>query len=473
MNYEGMGRKKELGARTQLDFSSTDHLTERGETWARWPSFVLAFYFRFRQKGEFGSLSIVPSLSLVRNILHQKTTMKFSALVLASLAAAVSARGLSADKATGLLAHARRLNDGEEGQQEQEMDLSWAVDFSVKYQGCHHIKQWNNEVDEDADVRILTKRLVRFRLCPSDECSAVKANGCKEGFGDYIVDMDVYLNNYWQAKEADQELGCNNYLAQYCEPDCQNEDDDQVCQAQCMANAGMDYCVENNGNADQEGYDEQQQEEINVEDYFECQQIQIQANGNQENGDGNANGMEYFAGPYCSEQGGAIKIGVFTDDQCTEFAGKTFYQLTGMNMPYSDESLVEDECRSCEQPQEYVAYDNYQNEQENEEYDENMQNDNWQAAETREFCGTLYQEAGKCETYLSDVLGSNYINENACTYMKGIRMVRKDGLLDVSDARPSAVATAFIVIFAMAFAAMTFYVWYLRTRLGVKRDALL
>jgi len=40
-------------------------------------------------------------------------------------------------------------------------------------------------------------------------------------------------------------------------------------------------------------------------------------------------------------------------------------------------------------------------------------------------------------------------------------------------AHANAVTTAFIVIFAMAFFAMGFYVWYLRTRLNVKPDALL
>ena len=78
--------------------------------------------------------------------------------------------------------------------------------------------------------------------------------------------------------------------------------------------------------------------------------------------------------------------------------------------------------------------------------------------------------AGKCEL---DIYGPYEKNQNACTYMEGIKIVRADGMLDVSDARPSAVATAFIVIFAMSFAAMGFYVWYLRTRLGVKQNSLL
>merc|ERR1712043_34238 len=154
------------------------------------------------------------------------------------------------------------------------------------------------------------------------------------------------------------------------------------------------------------------------------------------------------------EQGGAIKIGVFTDDQCTEFAGKSFYQITGLDLPYTEQSIVEDECRSCKEADEYDENAQYN------DYNDNQQ----EAEEPRELCEILYKTAGKCETYMGETLGYG-INENACNYMKGIKMVRTDGLLDVSDARPSAVATAFIVIFVMAFAAMAFYVWYLRTRL--------
>eukprot|EP00527_Entomoneis_sp_CCMP2396_P001035 CAMPEP_0198143656 /NCGR_PEP_ID=MMETSP1443-20131203/8850_1 /TAXON_ID=186043 /ORGANISM="Entomoneis sp., Strain CCMP2396" /LENGTH=388 /DNA_ID=CAMNT_0043806923 /DNA_START=98 /DNA_END=1264 /DNA_ORIENTATION=- len=388
--------------------------------------------------------------------------MKFSAVVLASAAASASADVLSGSRASKLIQQSRRVNEDEA----EAVELAWATDFSVKYQGCHHIKQWNNAADGADDVRMLTKRLVRYRMCPSEDCSASKANGCQSGYGDYIVDMDTYLSMYWEAKQTDLAMGCQNYVTEYC-GECDEDDDAEVCQATCLVNGGMEDCVE-----DDNAEDGEQQAVIDVEDYFECVQIGNDDNDNDNNnGDNNQDGQEYvyYAGPYCSEQGGAIKIGVFTDDQCTEFAGKTFYQLTGQSLAYTEESIVEDECRSCKEVQEYNGdqedYNDYNGDQEDGDEDED--------GEPRELCGTLYQSSGKCETYLGDTVGEDYINENACNYMNGIRMVRTDGLLDVSDARPSAVATAFIVIFAMAFAAMAFYVWYLRTRLGVKKNSLL
>ena len=72
-------------------------------------------------------------------------------------------------------------------------DYSYIAEYSIKFQGCHHVQQWNDNVDEDNDVRIMTKRLARFRLCPSDQCSNDKSSGCTTKYGDYIVDVRIYM----------------------------------------------------------------------------------------------------------------------------------------------------------------------------------------------------------------------------------------------------------------------------------------
>jgi hypothetical protein len=68
-------------------------------------------------------------------------------------------------------------------------DYSYIAEYSIKFQGCHHVQQWNDNVDEENDVRIMTKRLARFRLCPTDQCSNDKSSGCTTKYGDYIVDV--------------------------------------------------------------------------------------------------------------------------------------------------------------------------------------------------------------------------------------------------------------------------------------------
>jgi hypothetical protein len=371
--------------------------------------------------------------------------MKFTLAFLTAFFSVASA-SISSDSAIGssLLKSARRVNENN-----QEADLSWVSGYDIKYQGCHHIKQWNANADDQNDVRIFTKRLVRFRLCPSGECLASSGGGCSSSFGDYIIDMDEFVASWYEAKMQSNEKNCEYFLNYQC--DCNDDDgkgDDfnpDYCEYDCFNDAGMQECIEENPYVDDDN------EKVDVEDFLQCAQL------NPNNGD-DANGAVYYVGPYCSGQGGAIKLGVFTDDSCTEFAEKSFYTLMGYELPYTDSSIVGQECLSC-----LDAGDDNQN-----------QNNNGDAAAAAasEECQQLYQDAGKCEKYLPEGTVAEQ-NTQACNYMEGVKIVRADGLVDVSEARPSAVATAFIVIFAMAFAAMAFYVWYLRTRLGVKKNALL
>lgn len=381
--------------------------------------------------------------------------MKLSAIVLSSLGIAVNADTF----ASSLLMHARRMN-------EDSMNLTWMGDMAVKYQGCHHIKQWNKDVDGIEDVRIYTKRLVRFRLCPQNSCAVNIAGGCQENYGDYIIDMDTYINLYWNANEYDRKVSCKNFFNEFCNGDmlqCEDGEDNKACQYRCAANYGREECIQNNGQGqNQNNNGQQQQQEMDVGRYMTCNKVKNQNNNNKNNNNNGQNqnyNVQYYIGPYCAEQGGAIKLGIYTDDKCTEAASDSLYALTGMYTKYTDESLVDPKCTSC------IAVEaNYQ---------QNNNNNNYDQTVPREMCQVLYQTAGKCETNLYNTLGKDNINQQACNYMSGIKMVRTDGLLDVSNVRPSAVATAFIVVFAMAFAAMGFYVWYLRTRLGGRRAPLL
>ena len=109
----------------------------------------------------------------------------------------------------------------------------------------------NGNYDDKADVQIFTKRLVRFRLCPRQTCSRTKAGGCKTGYGDYIVDLSVFMDAYFEANRQINEYECQDYLTNNC--DCNNDDgkgDDfngDYCEYDCFADAGMEkYCVERN-----------------------------------------------------------------------------------------------------------------------------------------------------------------------------------------------------------------------------------
>ncbi|GKZ00323.1 hypothetical protein MPSEU_000985200 [Mayamaea pseudoterrestris] len=385
--------------------------------------------------------------------------MKFSLGVLSALFSIASAAvDITSDSAVGkhLVSKARRLD----GEVDWETEYAWMTGYSVKFQGCLAVKQWNDEADDKEDVRIATKRLVRFRMCPSDSCSANKAAGCSSGYGDYIIDMDTFMQSYIEGKRTSDEWECANYLAATC--DCEDSDDKgddfnaEYCEYDCFKNAGMSQCIDRNPYEDDQG----NQDEFKLEDYMECKEVKAQ---NNDNGDNNNNGedqAQYFVGPYCSSQGGSIKLGLFTDDSCSvEAEDVDFYSMFGYKLPYSgsSDSLIDAKCLSCKETQ------NQDNQNENDQAD---------ADAVSQMCEEVYLGAGKCESsYPSGMVTTP--NNNACTYMEGVKVIRQDGIIDTGSSRPSAVATSFIVIFAMAFCAMAFYVWYLRTRLGVKKNTLL
>jgi len=365
--------------------------------------------------------------------------MKFSATLLSTLAAVASATKsielpstVAANSKLGqnILSNARKLENANE-----EQDMAWIVDYSIKFQGCHHITQWNDEADGQDDVRIATKRLVRFRLCPTAYCDDSSSGGCDSGYGDYIIDMNMYMEAYLQDLEELHEWTCQNYEQNIC--DCEDGDDKddgfdgEACLNQCYADYGLDYCIEEENDDDRE--------EFQLDQYMECGQFQ---GGNNNNN----NGVEYFLGPYCSDQGGSIHLGMFTDDACTLFAddyagSMTYKNFMGEALPYADDSIVGLECVPCEELG---------------DVDQDNSNTNTEV-EVKEVCEQLYDTAGKCE-YI------NNMNQNACNFMKGIKIIRSDGVVEVKGG--SKTAGTFIGLFAISTGLLAGYVYYLKTKLG-------
>ena len=104
--------------------------------------------------------------------------------------------------------HARLLED-------EYADNDNLSRYSIQFQGCHHIQQWNEDAQDEDDVRISTTRLVRFRLVPYRQCktvspwaaaTAVEALRNSLGgvdYGEYIVDLNAFVESYIEAKEEE------------------------------------------------------------------------------------------------------------------------------------------------------------------------------------------------------------------------------------------------------------------------------
>jgi len=312
-------------------------------------------------------------------------------------------------------------------QQEQQAG-AYVANYSLKFQGCHEITQWNGDADGDEDVRVSTKRLVRFRLCPTDSCKDETSAGCDSGYGDYVMDMNTFLEAYLQGVEEEREYQCQIY-EEKCDYQCDGQDDD-ACDQACLTGYGMSDCYQGEGD-----------EDFDPVDYVQCAEWA---------GNGGDDGYQYYVGPYCGDQGGAIHLGLFTDDTCTTFSSSgSFYSMSGYELPYSDQNLVSTVCASCKENAD----------------DDNNNNNNNDADDVAEMCETMYQLSGKCETNMN-MGGYATANEAACTYIEGIKIIREGGVIRTSTTKKSKGAAIVIGLFTTVAVLLGAYVYYLRTKLG-------
>ena len=277
----------------------------------------------------------------------------------------------------------RRLDAGEE---EYQVDISG---YSVKFEKCQFVKAYDDELaeDEEAATVLATKRFVVFRLCPNNSCSS-----CNYNYGEYIVDLEEYLDATVQYQQEIQEEMC-----QACE-ECGNWDDQQQNDQNQQQNQNNNNRKLQNYNVDCDScYDECQKIEnmeengyIDATEFLECQMIYDPED------DGKA---ALYAGPMCASQGSKIKIGVFTDEECNQIDSSKDvdeYLMDGdgyqmklshalLKTVYSDST-----CVSC------LAVDE-EDENNNNNNNQNNNNQEQEEPEVIEMCQQLYEAAAKCE----------------------------------------------------------------------------
>lgn len=322
-------------------------------------------------------------------------------------------------------------------------DTSRLAKYSIQFQGCHHLRHWNNDADDgdDGDVRVMTKRLVRFRLVPFEHCSSYNPwmdntaiNNAKNligqaDYGDYVVDMATFIEAYLEAKE-------------------ESEGDD----AAAAYGYGYEYDAGDDG--------------IDVADYTGCAAFQFNnyyANNNGGDDDGNAaDDAEYYLGPYCANQGGELRLQLFSDNSCSTVArcnnGSTrgadcYYQATKKTLPFTTESIVENPCVPCSENYSYLNSAAASGSLGDIDFDE------YNFGYARDVCTELYDLSGKCEKYMNN--GQyNY----GCKYIQGIQMgVSSEGYaIGVKRSLPADGAIGALAI-SVTFLGM--YVYYLKYKL--------
>lgn len=347
----------------------------------------------------------------------------------------VSSAAFTTDTPAGreLMAQARALGD--------YFDYSFVGQYSIKFQGCHHVQQWNSNnynnnnnnnnnnnknnknnqnYKNENQVRIMTKRLVRFRLCPSDSCNSDRTSGCSAKYGDYIVDMNNFVTYYMNSLEEQKEQVCGP-MADYCKEVCSGSEEEN-CNSDCYESGDASFCLET---------DMAEQNNFNVNGYLSCTKFKYNADKN----------VQYYIGPFCAAQGGEIHLGVFSDDTCTtrvEDGDSWFTNLMGFDLPFADDSLITSRCIKCGFTQSGGSVSNSEN------------------------CAAIYQYSGKCETRMN----IEYPNESSCDYIEGIKIVREDGVIRTSSIRKSKGAAVAIGLFICLSVLLAGYVFYLRTKLS-------
>lgn len=308
-----------------------------------------------------------------------------------SLALLVSALGYSAanpfapkvSRNTAKAAYASKIMRGAQvirklDDEEQEVDLTG---YSIKFEKCQFVKQYDAEEDggEDNDTILTTKRFVIFRMCPDSSCSS-----CNYNYGEYIVDLETYLEATLEYKQEVQEEYCDTcnecyeQAAEAAENDDQNGDEEEDEDAYKCENMDTSSCYaecQNIENMEENGY-------TDASEFTECQQLDYEDNY----------GNVYYAGPMCASSGSRIKIGIFTDEDCSQYDETKDIENymkndDGYNMKLSyhllKQTFAEGVCvASC------LKEDEEQNNGDDGEEKE---------AEVNEMCETLYEAAGKCE----------------------------------------------------------------------------
>lgn len=343
--------------------------------------------------------------------------MKFAA-AFAFLATVVSADNLafkrSLMKNAVPTAHTRFTRSLEQ-QDDYEVNIS---QYSVKFEQCQFVKAYDDELAEDQDSRtvLATKRFVIFRLCPNSDCGS-----CNYNYGEYLVDLETYLQStvdYFQNYQQEMCNACNecqNAYQEAQEQEEQQQDGEQqeedgggrkLQQYNVDCSTCYDECQKIE-NMEENGY-------IDATEFLECQMIYDPEDDNR---------LPLYAGPICASGGTKIKIGVFTDEDCLflDSTKDVDDYLVGDNgqLKLSHALLKQtytDTCVSCKEPQD--------------QDDNNQGNDAEDADEVIELCEQLYEEAAKCEkTHGFDDGYANYYGyenqlaqeEVVCDFMQSLK----------------------------------------------------
>lgn len=362
------------------------------------------------------------------------------------------------------------------GDDAQQYTSSGMQDMSLKYASCHSLETFVGS--EDGSNPFQRIDMISYRACPSDSCSENSWQGCKKEYGQFLIDMDEYLELRKQSLEDQAEQYC--YFCKFCVYFNNNFGN---CEKYDSCEFYMDVC---------EG-EQEEEEAFDYDDFLSCTAVDLVNNGDDDQGNDDDQAItQVYLGTYCD---GTIKIGMFYDEYCSWRVpqgtfGETIYNATGYNI---DEDIIEEDftdtaCLSCSKLDtltDYYVPDYNANQDEQEHYMDNMEDD------ISELCENLYSQSAKClkhvnNEYITYESDSEYLSEDlACNFLTSLEKNNVDeygfvtshqqtvnpvrivanAIVDLVEEDVSAVQTTMLTLTSVACVAMGAYAYKLRKTL--------
>lgn len=183
-------------------------------------------------------------------------------------------------------------------------DLSFLGKYNLKLVGC---REGPGIYDRQGNLETSS---VRLRLCPNNNgCDSDLAEGCSSGYGEIVMGLRAFVKL------------CLEYTAMQDQFDDDGFDDD--------------------------GFDDDFGIDFTGESFGRCEEYDPSENSDGEDA-GQWEDERFFVGPACTEDGLYIKLGLFSDDACTQVSDVDFPTIAGgWTLPYEDGGLVSTNCYPC------------------------------------------------------------------------------------------------------------------------------
>jgi len=288
------------------------------------------------------------------------------------------------------------------------------AEYSLKYHKCTTMNLFNAEDEEnnqnDNDNGPFTPyTFVTFRLCPTDTCSADGWNGCRDTYGEYMMEMGTFLESQIKYDEEIFEQYCN-----YCET-CMYFENYFYGNNRNLASHACKY-YDDCSTYEEVCANEDDSVSLTYDDLYQC--IPIEDAVTDDDGDdgddgnnGDDDGTQYFLGLACDD---TLQMAVYSDEDCTQFVGlgDAVYDITGYNVEVGDDvmgSFLTHDCISCRESDKPYKI-TYQ--------DQNDEND------ILEVCEDVYLASARCDERLwnpvYDSLVAEYNADLACDFLQNV-----------------------------------------------------